>query len=98
MAHELEWIAPAIENLVSANGIGNRNNLANFTGLGQTTIYKAFKPDWSGKATSTVIAAMCEAFNIPIGRIVAEPAAKSRRPPVNQMRPRPAPGNRATSR
>ncbi|QRY51841.1 Cro/Cl family transcriptional regulator [Mycolicibacterium septicum] len=79
MAHELRWIAPAVRNLVYSNDIETRRDLAKRTHLGQSTVYKAFDQNWSGKATSSVIAAMCETFNIPINRIVAEPASRKRK-------------------
>lgn len=76
MTYELHWIPTAVRNLAQSKGIRTRQELANFTTLGQTTVYKAFDQQFAGKATSTVIAAMCQAFDVPIGSIVAEPTAR----------------------
>lgn len=93
MAHELHWIPAAVRNLAHSNGIRTRQDLANFTTLGQTTVYKAFDQNFAGKATSTVIAAMCEAFNVPIGSIVAEPIAQRRHPSQTRKFSRTSPAN-----
>ncbi|MFD6197225.1 hypothetical protein ACFWE3_11025 [Mycobacteriaceae bacterium NPDC060252] len=71
----LQWIPEGVANVLHANGIDNRLALSNAIRVAPATVYRVFNPDWSGKATSEMVAILAEAFNVSITRLVAEPAA-----------------------
>lgn len=65
----------SVANVLHANGIQDRAGLANALKMPPSTVYRVFDSDWSGRATDTMLAALAETFNVPMSRLVAEPAA-----------------------
>jgi hypothetical protein len=76
----LRWIPGSIANILHDNGIDTREELANAAGLALSTVYKIFpadaEPQWSGWATDTTLYALAYTFNVPLSRLVYEPAAE----------------------
>ena len=68
--HELCWIPEAIANLVRRNDIRDRAELANVLGISRSHVYSVFNADWSGTATTTVLAQLAGVFGVPIGQLV----------------------------
>lgn len=69
-----------------SNNLRGRSDLANFLGLSRTTIYTAFNSDWSGVATTTVLAQVAGQFGVPLSRLVVEPAVSGRRVRTSERR------------
>ncbi|ASR87215.1 hypothetical protein SEA_LASTHOPE_47 [Mycobacterium phage LastHope] len=61
------------------NGIRYRSDLAKLIGLGRTTVYEAFAPDWSGTATHTVLAHVAGYFGVSITKLVVDPGKRARK-------------------
>lgn len=76
--HELNWIPENVAKIMRRNKINNRTDLAIATGLGRSTIYKAFNEDWSGTATHTVLAHIAGQFKVSLTHLVHEPRAAAR--------------------
>ena len=68
--HEICWIPEAIANLVRRNDIRDRAELANVLGISRSHAYSVFNADWSGTATTTVLAQLAGIFGVPIGQLV----------------------------
>ena len=68
--HEICWIPEAIANLVRRNDIRDRAELANVLGISRSHVYSVFNADWSGTATTTVLAQLAGVFGVPIGQLV----------------------------
>lgn len=78
MSYGLEWQPQGVLNTLAANDIETPAELARFLQVGSSTVYDAFDHNWAGRATPTLIAAMCEKFGIPMSQIVVEPMTKGR--------------------
>ncbi|QFG14148.1 transcriptional repressor [Mycobacterium phage Curiosium] len=76
--YELVWITENVAKLMADNGIRYRSDLAKLIGLGRTTVYEAFAPDWSGTATHTVLAHVAGYFGVSITRLVVDPGKRTR--------------------
>ncbi|QAX95585.1 transcriptional repressor [Mycobacterium phage Nibb] len=48
------------------NGIQDRNQLAKSLNVGRSTVYSAFRADWSGIATHSMLAALASTFAVSI--------------------------------
>ena len=68
--HELCWIPEAIAKLMGRYGIRDRAELANVLGISRSHVYSVFNADWSGTATTTVLAQLAGVFGVPIGQLV----------------------------
>ena len=53
---ELRWRADRVKDLMQRRKIADRSHLATLIGVGRATVYKAFRSDWSGRATAGVLA------------------------------------------
>lgn len=75
----LRWIPESIGNILHDNGIHSRDELARAIGVGRNTIFRCFPPnakaEWSGEATTLALYAIAYTFNVPVSRLIAEPAA-----------------------
>jgi transcriptional regulator with XRE-family HTH domain len=69
--HEICWIPEAIADVVRRNDIRDRAELANVLGISRSHVYSVFNADWSGTATTTVLAQLAGVFGVPIGQLVA---------------------------
>lgn len=65
----------SVANILHANGIQDRSGLAKALDMPPSTVYRAFNSNWSGRASDTMLAALAETFNVPMSRLVVEPAA-----------------------
>ncbi|WNM74132.1 Cro protein [Mycobacterium Phage Nergal] len=74
--HELCWIPENVSKVMARNGIPDRAALAKRVGLGRTTVYSAFRADWSGVATHTVLAHIAGEFGVSITRLVTDPGKR----------------------
>lgn len=67
---QLRWLPDSVSKTLLANGIGDRNQLADdllaFCQLGRATVYRAFNNNWEGRATHVVLAAMQQRFGVPL--------------------------------
>ena len=61
------------------NGIRDRAELANVLGISRSHAYSVFNSDWSGTATTTVLAQLAGVFGVPIGQLVDVPASRTAR-------------------
>lgn len=77
--HEVCWIPEAIANLMRRNGIRDRAELANVLGISRSHAYSVFNSDWSGTATTTVLAQLAGVFGVPIGQLVDVPLSRTAR-------------------
>ena len=68
--HEICWIPEAIADVVRRNDIRDRAELANVLGISRSHVYSVFNADWSGTATTTVLAQLAGVFGVPIGQLV----------------------------
>ncbi|QBP31628.1 Cro protein [Mycobacterium Phage Niklas] len=68
--HELRWNPERVANLLQANGIRGRYELAKRLNLTKSTVYVTFSADWSGAATHNMIAALAAEFDVPIEYLV----------------------------
>ena len=68
--HRVCWIPEAIANLMRRNGICDRAEPANVLGISRSHVYSVFNSDWSGTATTTVLAQLAGVFGVPIGQLV----------------------------
>ena len=68
--HKVCWIPEAIANLMRRNGIRDRAELANVLGISRSHAYSVFNSDWSGTATTTVLAQLAGVFGVPVGQLV----------------------------
>ncbi|MBN7559838.1 Uncharacterised protein [Mycobacteroides abscessus subsp. massiliense] len=78
MSYGLEWQPQGVRNTLATNNIETVAELARFLGVGSSTVYDAFDRNWAGRATPTLIDAMCQKFGIPMSQIVVEPMTKAR--------------------
>ena len=53
---ELQWRADRVKALMRRRKIADRSDLAKLMGVARGTVYRAFRPDWSGRATAVVLA------------------------------------------
>jgi hypothetical protein len=62
--------------------IDDHKGLAEETGVGLSTLYRAFDKDWSPRspyASDYLLAALASYFEVPLNRLVVEPVAEKRR-------------------
>lgn len=74
----LVWNGPYIRKLMLSNGIRNRQELAQYTKVPQSTVYAAFDQDWAGEATAKMLAVIASSFGTKLDLIVKVPAAKTK--------------------
>lgn len=76
---EMYWIPDSISNILHANGIHTRDQLANALPVDRATVFRAFPTDtYSGRVRSTkMLVAMAQTFRVPLNRLVVEPAAQT---------------------
>ncbi|OHU29071.1 Cro/Cl family transcriptional regulator [Mycobacteroides chelonae] len=86
MSYGLEWHPQGVLNTLAAKDIETVAELARFLGIGSSTVYDAFDRNWAGRATPTLIDAMCQKFGIPMSQIVVEPMTKARPKQVRTRR------------
>lgn len=76
----LRWIPESIANILHDNGIRNREELAHAVDAAVSSVYRWFPadadPEWAGKATTEALSGLAYYFNVPISRLVYEPAAE----------------------
>jgi DNA-binding XRE family transcriptional regulator len=58
------------------NHIHNRTELAMKLGVSPTTVYSAFESDWSGHASTAMLAHVAWLLDVPMSALVEEPAAE----------------------
>lgn len=75
----LVWLADSVANVMHRKGIKDRKHLAEVTELAHSTIYSTFDEDWSGQATTGVLARVAAVLNVPLNELVVEPAVQQRR-------------------
>jgi hypothetical protein len=67
------WNATEVARLMKRHKIKTRGALAGKLNVPGATTYRAFAEDWSGNATTELMAAMSTRFNIPVSRLVCDP-------------------------
>jgi transcriptional regulator with XRE-family HTH domain len=77
--HKVCWTPEAIANLMRRNDIRDRAELANVLGVSRSHVYAVFNSDWSGTATTTVLAQLAGVFGVPVGQLVNVSLARSAR-------------------
>lgn len=66
----LPWNAPYIAKVMRRNGISNRGALSDvLTHVSRATVYRVFNKDWSGHATTTMIAQLKAHFRLDANRL-----------------------------
>lgn len=88
--HRLRWIPHSVSNLMHDNGINNPGELSPIIKIGRTTLYRAFDENWSGYATTDVLAAIAGTFRVPPSVLVTVETETSNGRAVNSTRPRTA--------
>ncbi|QIG61559.1 Cro protein [Mycobacterium phage Ximenita] len=73
--HQLAWKPESVAKLLNDNGIHDRSQLAKTIRVGRSTVYSAFRPDWSGVATHSVLAAVAGTFGVSIADLAEQVAA-----------------------
>lgn len=74
--YQLRWIPESIANLMHSNNIHGRADLAKRIGVSRSTVYSVFARDWSGTATTSVLAQLAGQFQVPLNTLVSEPGAQ----------------------
>ncbi|QDH91718.1 hypothetical protein SEA_PHRAPPUCCINO_41 [Mycobacterium phage Phrappuccino] len=70
---ELHWIPESVSNLMRANGVRDRADLAKKNiGIGQTTIYRSFDERWGGKVQANMLHALAVWTQIPLSQLVLQ--------------------------
>lgn len=72
----LHWRPDSVAEVMSANGIRNRSELAERLeriGVSRTSVYRSFTEEWQGTASATVLAALAGLFAVPLAQLVIEP-------------------------
>ena len=77
--HEICWISEAIADVMRCNEIRDRAELANVLGISRSHAYSVFNSDWSGTATTTVLAQLAGVFGVPIGQLVTVTSSRTAR-------------------
>lgn len=82
MSYGLEWIPEGIQNTLAVNGIETAAQLSREIKVSSSVVYEAFDKNWKGRATPTLIDAMCRTFGVPMHQLVVEPMTKVKRRPA----------------
>ncbi|AHY26870.1 Cro protein [Mycobacterium phage ZoeJ] len=77
--HELRWNPGKVAKTLARLGIRDRTALAKRVRMPKSTIYAAFDADWSGTATTTVLAQVAGELGVSLLDLVAEPARRRNR-------------------
>lgn len=89
MSYGLEWLPQGVQNTLAVNGIETAAQLSRAIKVSNSVVYDAFDKDWKGRATPTLIDAMCQTFGVPMHQLVVEPMTKvKRRPTITSGRKR----------
>ncbi|AAD17609.1 hypothetical protein TM4_42 [Mycobacterium phage TM4] len=85
--HELRWNPGKVSKTLARLGIRDRTALAKRVSMPKSTIYAAFDADWSGVATTNVLAQVAGELGVSLLDLVAEPAPR-RNQKVQKTAPR----------
>ena len=70
----LRWNTRLVTSLMDEHDIVSREELASrVPGVSRSTLYRAFNGEWSGEASTHMVIAMCEAFDVDLNKLVLEP-------------------------
>lgn len=70
---DLFWNSESLAKILPRKGIHTREDLAKFSNCARTTVYRVFAPDWSGKATPSMIHTLSRSLNVPLNRLLKDP-------------------------
>lgn len=69
----LNWNAEGVQKALRRNGIHSLEELAKQPWLPKSSAYRAFRQDWSGTATMSMIIRLSYALRTPVGKLVEDP-------------------------
>ena len=72
-AQTLSWNPEGVEKALRRKGIHGREGLANHPLLSKSSVYRQFRDDLSGTATTSMLAAISCITQTPIGQLVKDP-------------------------